>query len=84
MYIIKKHYEATETNLNHAGVIIDYYEGRGGHILSKNQLPSQWEAQEYGYKTLASAKRGLRAVQELCDSEAAWGHWRVSAELVQV
>lgn len=85
MYIIRKHYEATEINPNFAGVVRDYYEGKGGHLLSQHdQSPSNWEIQEYGYRTLAAAKRGLRIVKELCESEEKYGHWKVSAEIIEV
>lgn len=84
MYIIKKHYVATENNIIFNGVVMDYYEGKGMTILSENQLPSDWTAQTYGYKTLAGAKRGLNAVNALCESETKDGAWVVTAEIISV
>lgn len=84
MYIIKKHYEATDSNHNFAGEVKDYYEGKAGHLLSHhNQFPTRWEIEEYGYKTLAAAKKGLKSVLELCEWETAKGFWTVTAELIQ-
>ncbi|MBQ9167940.1 MAG: hypothetical protein IJX67_05985 [Oscillospiraceae bacterium] len=82
MFIIKKHYEATEYNPNFAGEVKDYYEGKAGHILSSNTFPVKWEIENYGYKTLAAAKRGLKKARELADWETAKGFWNVSVELV--
>lgn len=84
MYIIKKHYEATENNPNFAGVIKDYYEGKAGHLIGSNGFPTDWEINEYGYKTLSAAKRGLKKVVELANWETEKGYWTVTAELVEV
>lgn len=85
MYIIKKHYEATDINKNFAGDVRDYYEGKRGHLLSQHdQFPSEWNIREYGYKTLAAAKKGLKVVQELCEWEEQKGYWKVSAEIIEV
>lgn len=82
MYIIKKHYEATDSNPNFAGEVKDYYEGKSGHQLIQPLV--RWEIEEYGYKTIAAAARGLKAVQGLCDWETSKGFWKVSAELVEM
>jgi hypothetical protein len=84
MYIIKKHYEATENNPNFAGVIKDYYEGKAGHLIGSNGFTTDWEINEYGYKTLSAAKRGLKKAVELANWETEKGYWTVTAELVEV
>lgn len=82
MFIIKKHYEATENNPNFAGEVKDYYEGRAGELLSSGEFPSKWQIEEYGYKTLAGAKRGLAKAQELTEWETSRGFWKVSVSIV--
>lgn len=84
MYIIKKRYVATESNVNFKGKVTDYYEGKGMVILSENKIPSDWMIQTYGYKTFTGAKRGLNAVNALCESENKDGAWTVSAELISL
>lgn len=83
MYIIKRHYEATENNPNFAGEIKDYYTGKAGEILSTDTLPAQWKIEEYGYKTEAGAKRGLAKAQEMAEWETEHGYWNVSVSLVR-
>lgn len=83
MYIIKQHYEATEANKNFAGKITDYYTGKGGTIFSENKLPYKTAVDWYGYKTLAAAKRGLKAAQESAEWETACGYWIVSVSLIE-
>lgn len=84
MFIIKKHYEATETNKNFAGEVRDYYEGKGGHTLGHDDFPCQWEINNYGYTTKSGAARGLKAAIELAEWETKQGHWTVTAELIEV
>ena len=84
MFIIKKHYEATENNPNFAGEVKDYYEGKSGHTLGHNDFPRDWEINSYGYKTYAAAMRGLKAAIESADWETKQGYWNVTAELVEV
>lgn len=83
MFIVHKHYEATENNPNFAGETRDYYEGKGGELLSSCEFPSKWQIEEYGYKALAGAKRGLAKAQELADWETSSGYWNVTASLVE-
>lgn len=83
MFIIKKHYEATETNKNFAGEIRDYYEGKAGHIIGCNNFPTNWEITTWGYKTLAAAKKGLKVAKDLAEWETECGHWNVTVELVE-
>ena len=83
MYILKKHYEATETNQNFAGEKFDHYSGRAESMLSDNGYPSEQMINEYGYKTLSGAKRGLKSAQELCKWENELGHWHVTVELIE-
>lgn len=83
-YIIKKHYEATETNLNFKDEVKDYYQGKHQETIGKNYFPTNYFIIEYGYSTKAAATRGLKATQELCDWETARGHWNVSCELIEV
>lgn len=81
-YIIKNHYEATEANTNFAGDIHDWYTGVGGTIIgNKNKFPSEWEIENYGYKTFAAAKRGLKAAQETAEFETKYGFWNVTVEM---
>ena len=82
MFIIKKHYEATENNPNYAGEIKDYYEGRAGEVLSSGEFPNKWLIEEYGYKTLSGARRGLASAKELAEWETSHGFWNVSVSLV--
>lgn len=85
MFIINKHYEATESNPNFKEAIKDFYYGKGGHTIGReNEFPCLWEIENYGYKTLAAAKKALNAAQELCDWENERGFWRVSVSLLQV
>lgn len=83
MFIIKKHYEATENNPNYAGEIKDYYEGAGGETLSSNFLPSKWQIETYGYKTMVGAQRGLAKARELAEWETSHGFWNVTVSLVE-
>lgn len=83
MFIIKKHYEATENNTNFAGEVKDYYYGKSGELQSIGEFPGEWQIENYGYKTLAAAKRGLAAAQALADWETSRGFWKVSASLVE-
>jgi hypothetical protein len=84
MYIIKTHYEATENNPNFAGETQDWYSGKGGKILAdRDKFPYSYFIREDGYKTLAAARRGLKAAQELAESETAHGYWIVTAEIVE-
>lgn len=85
MFIIKKHYVATENNPNFTGQIADFYEGKGGHILcAKNKFPENYSIKEYGYSTPASAAKGLKKAIELAKWETGFGHWKVTAELIEV
>lgn len=84
MYIIKKHYEATENNPRFAGNTIDYFYGKGSHLLGINVFPESWEIEPYAFSTLAAAKKALKYTKELCNWESSQGYWVVSAELVKV
>lgn len=84
MFIIKKHYEATENNYNFHGVVMDYYKGKRGETLSKNELPCKYFIEEYGFKTKAAASRALKAEEELCYSENEYGWWNVSVSIIEV
>lgn len=84
MFIIKKHYEATADNYDFPGVTIDYYKGRNGETLSKNEIPCRYFIEEYGYKTKAAASRALRTEKKLCDFENKYGWWNVSASIMEV
>lgn len=84
MYIIKKHYEATENNPRFAGNIIDYFYGKGSHLLGINALPESWKTESYAFSTLAAAKRALKSAEELCAWESSQGYWTATAELVEV
>ena len=84
MYIIKQHYEATEKNTNFAGIIRDYYSGKGGFIIGiENEFPNKHQIECCGYSTLAAAKRGLKAAHECAEWETKNGWWVVTAELVE-
>lgn len=84
MYIIKKHYEATEKNTNFVGEIRDYYEGKAGYTIGlHNEFPDKWEIETFGYVTLAGAKKGLKAAIELANWETNCGYWNVTAELIE-
>lgn len=40
MFIINKHYEATESNPNFKGAVKDFYSGKGGHSIGReNEFP---------------------------------------------
>lgn len=84
MYIIKKHYKATATNLNFIGVVKDYYEGKAGKVLSIDDFPTKYMINEYGYPTLAGAKRGLKTARNLAEHENSFGHWNVTVDLIEV
>ena len=85
MYIIKIHYEATKDNPNFAGEIHDWYTGKGGeHLSAKDEFPTTYFIQNYGYKTLAAARRGLKAAKELADWETKKGYWIVTVEIIKV
>lgn len=84
MYIIKIHYVATDVNPNFRGEVHDWYEGKGTTPLTKNELPPEWMINEYGYKTLASAKKGLQVAERCCENENKYGFWTSTAELIQV
>lgn len=84
MFIIKTHYEATETNENFKGKITNYYSGKRGRLLSENELPAKWLINEYGYSTLHGAKRGLKTASDLAEWETNEGHWNVSVELIEI
>jgi hypothetical protein len=84
MYIIKTHYEATESNPNFVGEH-DWYEGKGGVIIGeRNELPKTWEINEYGYKTHAGALRGLKAAKERAEHETGYGYWVATADIVEI
>lgn len=82
-YIIKKHYEATETNKNFAGEVHDWYEGKAGHILSKDKMPTEYFINEHGYTTKAAAKRGFNAAVKMAKWETDLGHWNVTVSLIE-
>lgn len=83
-YIIKKHYEATETNKNFAGEVKDFYQGKGGHAIgSQNRFPVKFEIDFYAYTTLAAAKRGLKSATDMAKWETGLGHWNVTVSLVE-
>ena len=85
MYIIKKHYEATESNKNFANETHDWYFGKGHTTLSEmNEFPTEWMIKEYGYKTIASAQSGMKTAKRLADWEAGHGNWNIIVELVKV
>ena len=84
MYILKRHYEATEKNSYFFGDKIDYYYGVGDWLISVNEMPNPTLVKLHGYKTLAGAKTGLRAESKLAESETARGYWNVSVELLEV
>lgn len=85
MYIIKKHYEATESNQNFAGQVHEWCCGKGGELIAaQDTFPTAYTINEYGYKTLTSAKRGLAAAKRLADWESSHGHWIISVEIVKV
>lgn len=84
MYIIKKHYEATEKNTNFASDVRDYYLGKGQHLIGRNTFPTAWEINTFGYRTKAAAMKGLKSATELANSETRDGWWVVTAELVEV
>lgn len=83
-YIIKKHYEATESNENFKGEIFDYYLGINNSLLSENEMPAEWKIEKYGFTTLAGAKAGMRHAQSLADWEVVGGNWNVTVELIQI
>lgn len=84
MYIIKTHYEATEKNPNFAGEVHDWYSGKGGEILAgRDQYPTAYSIREHGYKTLAAARRGLKAAQDAAKWETGYGYWVVTPEIVE-
>lgn len=83
-YIIKRHYEATESNEKFKGSVIDYYSGINNSLLSENEMPTEWLIEKYGYTTLAGAKAGMRLAQRLADSEIAGGNWNITVELIQI
>lgn len=83
MYIIKKHYEATESNLKFAGDVKDWYEGQNGFLIGGNGFPTKSEINAFGYNTLAGAKRGLKKAEELAKWETEKGHWKVTVELIK-
>lgn len=84
MYIIKAHYEATESNKNRAGEIHDWYTGKGGFVIGgEDRMPDAREIRQYGYSTLAAASRALKAARENAAWETGLGHWIVSAELIE-
>lgn len=84
MYIIKKHYEATESNPNFAGEVKDFYEGKAGRLIGSNSFPTKGEIDAYGYGSLAAAKKGLARANEYAEWENKMGHWNVSVELIEV
>jgi hypothetical protein len=85
MFIIKKHYVATEANPNFAGEQRTYYEGKAGQLLGDlyGTYPRNWEINEYGYKTYAAAMRGLKAVLDLANWEMGHGKWTITAEVIE-
>lgn len=83
-YIIKKHYEATEKNTNFAGEVKDFYQGKGCHTIgTESRFPVKFEIDNYGYTTLAAAKRGLKAAIEFATWETGLGYWNVTATLIE-
>ena len=83
MYIIHRHYEATEANNNFRGQTQDWYCGKSGQSFG-HEIPSAYWLKEFGYKTKASATRGLKAYLEYDESENKYGFWTVKSELVEV
>lgn len=82
MYVIKIHYTATEANPTFVGEH-DWYEGKGSVVIGdRNEFPSDWEVNAYGYKTHAGAMRGLKAAQERAEWETKYGFWIATASLV--
>ena len=83
MYVIKTVYEATEKNDNFKGETQTWYSGRKETNLSRDTFPTQGQVDEFGYKNLSGAMRGLKAAQETADWCNARGFWKVSVSLVR-
>ena len=81
MFVIKKHYKATESNPNFAGHEYDAYYGAQEHQICDHRLPTFQEAKAWGFKTLAGARRGLKLQQELAEWETSLGHWVVTVQI---
>lgn len=65
MYIIKKHYEATENNPNFAGNIMDYFYGKGSHLLGINTPPKSWEIESYAQPQISAGRELLRSRESI-------------------
>jgi hypothetical protein len=87
MYIIKKHYEATETNENFKGETQTWYCGKQGSDcrVDGNEGTNYLETfvKYYGYATKAGATKALKSAKELAEWETRKGYWKVTAELVE-
>lgn len=94
-YIIKTHYIPTEKNSNQKVANEHFwYSGKGGQNMNtespygqmyNNKIDdSQYMLNEYAYKRLCDAKRGLKSRQELDEWETEYGFWKVSSEIVEV
>jgi hypothetical protein len=88
MYIIKKHYEATETNENFKGEKQVWYCGKQGADCradtneGTNYLKSF--IKYHGYATKAGATKAFNSAKDLAEWETKAGHWAVSCELIKV
>lgn len=80
-YLIKHHYEATENNPNFKGSVQDWYEGKGGRLLSRDRLPFKYEIIEDGYLTKSAATRRLMKAKEEDEAETADGYWNVTCSI---
>ena len=87
MYIIKKHYEATETNENFKGETQTWYCGKCGADcrVDGNEHTNYLRCflDHYAYSTKAGATKALKSAKELAEWETKAGHWKVTAELVE-
>lgn len=91
-YVIKKHYTPTETN--QGAVEHDWFTGKAEFEmntesashgdLSKNELWDCAYCLEHAYTRKCDAVKALNRAKESCQWEEKYGHWLVTAEIIEV
>lgn len=95
-YVIKTHYTPTEKNPNFwKESEHDSFTGKGTqsmtdypdgwlHLETARLNDSLWMIQNYAFKTIAGARKGLKVMEDICRSESSRGMWKATAEIMAV
>ena len=93
-YVIKTHYIPTEKNTRADAKEADYFSGKAGawmgtnhpykFDMSDNKLDTSPFALSRAYTRLCDARRALKSAQAIDKSEAEYGWWIRTSEIVEV